>query len=130
MAGEQRKDLRVRGYAKVVLVDGAIPGYIRDLSSSGCQVAFLQPVAGAVGDVIIVRVIAEHDPLIAPFLVRLLIRRVIEDPPWHSLGTEVEPIRDPREAEAFQKIVDYYRGPAPPSNSPAPPRSDGPSAQE
>jgi len=112
VASEQRKDPRVRGYAKAVLVQGAIPGYIRDLSSFGCQVGFLQPVAGAVGDVISVRVIAEHDPLIAPFLVRLRIRRVIEDPPWHSLGTEVEAIRDPKEAEAFQKIVSYYRGPA------------------
>jgi len=112
VGSEQRKDLRVPSYAKAVLVDGHVPGYIRDLSSSGCQVAFILPVSVAVGDVISVQVIAEHDPTIAPFHVRLRIRRVIEDPPWHSLGTQVETIRDPKEAEAFEKLVSYYSGPA------------------
>ena len=110
MAGEQRRDLRVPSYAKAVLADGHIPGYIRDLSSSGCQVAFIQPVSAAVGDVITVQVIAEHDPTIAPFRIQLRIRRVVEDPPWHSLGTQVETIHDPKEAEAFERLVSYYSG--------------------
>ena len=58
------------------------------------------------------RIIAEHDPSIAPFVVRLRIRRVIDDPPWHSLGTEIEKIRDPLEAAAFEKLVNYYAGAA------------------
>jgi hypothetical protein len=110
VAGRRRRDLRVPGYAKAVLVDGHIPGYIRDLSASGCQVSFIQPISAAVGDLITVQVIAEHDPTIAPFLLRLRIRRIIEDPPWHSLGSQVEPMLDPREAEAFQRLVSYYSG--------------------
>ena len=108
MGSEKRKDLRVTSYAKAVLEDTHILGYIRNLSSSGCQVAFIQPVTAAVGDVITVRVIAEHDPTIAPFQVQLRVRRVIDEPPWHSLGTQIEPIRDPKEAEAFEKLVSYY----------------------
>lgn len=113
MGSDKRKDLRVPSYAKAVLADGHIPGYIRDLSSSGCQVAFIQPIAARVGDVITVQVIAEHDPAIAPFHLRLRIRRVIEDPPWHSLGTQIETIGDPREAEAFGRLVSYYTGVTP-----------------
>ncbi len=112
MGSEQRKDLRVPSYAKAVLAEGHIPGYIRDLSSSGCQVAFIQPVAAAVGDVITVQVIAEHDPTIPLFHVRLRIKRVVEDPPWHSLGAQVETIRDPAEAAAFERLVAYYSAPA------------------
>jgi hypothetical protein len=108
VGSEKRKDLRVTSYAKAVLADVQILGYIRNLSSSGCQVAFIQPVPAAVGDVITVRVIAEHDPTIAPFQVRLQVRRVIDDPPWHSLGTQIEPIGNPKEAEAFERLVSYY----------------------
>jgi hypothetical protein len=112
MGSEQRKDLRVSSYAKAILVDGHILGYIRDMSSSGCQVAFIQPISAAVGDVITVQIIAEHDPTIAPFQVRLRIRRVIDDPLWHLLGTQIETISDPKEAKAFEKLVSYYSGAA------------------
>jgi hypothetical protein len=107
---EQRKNPRVPSYAKAVLVEGRIPGYVRDLSRSGCQVAFMQPVAAAVGDLIAVQVIAEHDPSIVPFRLQLRVRRVIEDPLWHSLGTEIESIVDPKEAQAFENLVSYYAG--------------------
>ena len=61
---------------------------------------------------ITVRIIAEHDPAIAPFQVRLLIRRVTEDPPWQLLGAQIEPVQDPKTAEAFERLVRYYSGAA------------------
>jgi hypothetical protein len=42
-----RKNPRVSGYAKALLVGQMTPGYIRDLSRSGCQVAFMQSIAAA-----------------------------------------------------------------------------------
>ncbi len=111
MAGEQRKYRRVASYAKALLVEGQVPGYIRDLSAGGCQVVFLQPVDAAVGDLLTVRVIAEHDPTIAPFQVRLRVRRLIDDPPWYSLGTEIEGQVDAAEESAFRALVGYYSGP-------------------
>jgi hypothetical protein len=110
MGTEKRKDPRVPSYAKAVLVDQQIPGYIRDLSRSGCQVAFMQPIRAGVGDLITVQVIAEHDPSILPFQIQLRVRRVIEDPLWHSLGTQIETIFDPKEAIAFERLVSYYTG--------------------
>jgi hypothetical protein len=107
---EQRKDPRVSSYAKAVLLDRQIPGYIRDLSRSGCQVAFMQPVPAAVGDLITLRVIAEHDPSIPPIQIRLRVRRVTEDALWHTLGTQVETIFDQQEAQAFDRMVSYYSG--------------------
>ncbi len=110
MEAEKRRDPRVPSYAKAVLVDGQVPGYIRDLSLSGCQVVFLQPPGAGVGDVLTVQVIAEHDPSIAPFRIRLRVRRLIEDPPWHSLGTQIEKHLDAGEEQAFEKLVSYYSG--------------------
>lgn len=110
MKAEKRKDARVPSYAKAVLVDGQVPGYIRDLSLSGCQVAFLQPPRVGVGDVLTVQVIAEHDPSILPFHIRLRVRRLIEDPPWHSVGAQIERHVDAAEEQAFEKLVSYYSG--------------------
>jgi hypothetical protein len=110
LEGEKRKDARVPSYAKAVLVDGQVPGYIRDLSASGCQVAFLQPPRVGVGDVLTIQVIAEHDPSILPFRIRLRVRRIIEDPPWHSVGAQIEENIDPGEEQAFEKLVSYYSG--------------------
>lgn len=110
MPADQRKHRRVPSYAKAVLLEHQVPGYIRDLSDGGCQVAFIQPVPAAVGDLIVVQVIAEHDPTIAPFRVQLRVRRLIDDPPWHSVGTEIEGHVDPREEEAFRALVRYYSG--------------------
>ena len=108
MGSEQRKDPRVPSYAKAVFVERQVPGYIRDLSRSGCQVSFMQPVPAAVGDLITVQVIAEHDPSIAPFTIKLRVRRVISDALWHSLGTQIETVFDQKEAQAFEKLVSYY----------------------
>ena len=110
MGIEQRKAPRVPSYAKAMLLDAQIPGYIRDLSSAGCQVAFMQAPAIAVGDLIAVRVIAEHDPGLAPFVVHLRVRWVKNDAPWFTLGGMVEPMDDAHEREVFRRLVAYYTG--------------------
>lgn len=108
MGSEKRRDRRVPSYAKAVLVDGQVRGYIRDLSSSGCQVAFTEPVPARVGDLVTMQVIAEHDPSILPFRIRVRVRRLVDDPPWHSLGAEIESHEDPQDRQAFDKLVSYY----------------------
>jgi hypothetical protein len=108
VATEQRKDPRVPSYAKAVFLDRQVPGYIRDLSRSGCQVAFMQAIPAGVGDLITVQVIAEHDPAIPPFSVRLRVRRVVSDVLWYTLGTEIESVFDPKQTEAFERLVSYY----------------------
>ncbi|HEY9593099.1 MAG TPA: PilZ domain-containing protein [Spirochaetia bacterium] len=108
MGSEQRKTPRVPSYAKAMLVDAQIPGYIRDLSSAGCQVAFMQAQNINVGDLIAVRVIAEHDPGIRPFVVHLRVRWVRQDVPWFTLGGMIEPMDDAEEREVFKRLVAYY----------------------
>jgi hypothetical protein len=108
MGTEQRKDPRAPSYAKALLMTPPAPGYVRDLSRSGCQIAFMQAVEVGKGDSITVRVIAEHDPSIPPFMVRLRVRWTRQDAIWMTLGGEVEPPDDPAAAAAFDRLVDYY----------------------
>ena len=109
MGAELRRDPRVSGYAKAVMLPTMTPGYIRDLSRHGCQVAFMQEVAAAAGELVSVRVIAEHDPGIPPFQISLRVRWVKPDGIWYTLGGQIE---ETGASAAFEKMVDYYAGTA------------------
>ena len=110
MGSELRKDPRVSGYAKALLLEPKTPGYIHDLSRRGCQVAFMQAVAVAAGDLITVRVIAEHDATLLPFDIALRVRWVRQDTIWFALGGEIESVPAPGSEAVFEKLVEYYAG--------------------
>jgi hypothetical protein len=110
MGTEHRQQPRVSSYAKALLIGPNTPGYIRDLSRTGCQVAFLQTVAAAPGDLIHVRVIAEHDQTIPQFEISLRVRRTKPDALWCVLGGEIEAVSSREDEKVFDKLVDYYAG--------------------
>ena len=109
MGSEQRRNTRVAGYAKAVFTASMTPGYVRDISADGCQVAFMQPLPISSGDDITIRVIAVHDPAVAPFVLTLHVRWVRDDPPSFLVGGETTP---PTEADArsLDALVTYYAG--------------------
>ena len=110
MGSELRKDPRVSGYAKALLLEPKTPGYIRDLSRHGCQVAFLQAVTAAAGDLITVRVMAEHDTTLPAFDIVLRVRWVRPDSIWFAIGGEIEKAPAAGSETVFEKLVDYYAG--------------------
>ena len=112
MESELRKHPRVSGYAKAILLGHMTPGYVRDLSRHGCQIAFMQAVPVAVGELITIRVIAEHDPSLPPFEVALRVRWVKPDSIWFALGGEVESLQDPESEAVYDKLLGYYAGTA------------------
>ena len=110
MGSEHRENPRVSGYAKALLLGPTTPGYIRDLSKSGCQVAFMQPVAAAVGDLLNLRVIAEQSLNIPPFELGLRVRWMKLDDPWFALGGEIESVSCREDESVFERLVAYYAG--------------------
>ena len=110
MGNEQRKSPRVSGYAKALLVGPTIPGYIRDLSRAGCQVAFMQPVAASTGDLLRIRVIAEQSLDIPAFELSLRVRWLKPDPLWFALGGEIEEVSCREDENVFERLVEYYTG--------------------
>jgi hypothetical protein len=110
MGNEQRRSPRVSGYAKALLVGPTTPGYIRDLSKSGCQVAFMQPVAASKGDLLRLRVIAEQSLSIPAFELSLRVRWLKPDPLWFALGGEIEEVSCEEEKGVFERLVEYYAG--------------------
>ncbi len=110
MEVEHRQQPRVAGYAKALLVGPNTPGYIRDVSRTGCQVAFLQAVSAVAGDLIKIRVIDEHDPSVAQFDINLRVRRIQPDALWCVLGGVIESVSGHEDENVFAKLVEYYAG--------------------
>jgi hypothetical protein len=110
VGAENRHQPRVSGYAKALLVGPNTPGYIRDLSRTGCQVAFVQAVPAVAGDLIKVRVIDEHDPSVPQFDINLRVRRIQPDALWCVLGGEIESVSGHEDENVFAKLVEYYAG--------------------
>lgn len=95
-------------YAKAVHAATATPGYIRDLSRTGCQVAFVREIAVRPGDAVELTVIAEHDPGIAPFPLLLVARWSRTDGIWFCVGGELPGNAAGQGEAAFEALVDYY----------------------
>ena len=110
MGGEQRRHPRVTGYAKALILGANTPGYVRDLSTSGCQVTFMQAVTAAPGSLLKIRVIAEHDPTIAPFEIELRVRWIRPDTLWWAIGGEIETVTGAQGRAEFERLVRYYAG--------------------
>lgn len=108
MDAEQRRGRRVVGYAKAVHARTKTPGYIRDLSATGCQVAFMQPIPVRRGEILDIQIIAEHDPGIPPFTVRLTARWWKSDGIWFCVGGEVAGPVDGKGGDSFAGLVSYY----------------------
>jgi hypothetical protein len=109
MDSENRKQERVKGYAKVLFGPGMSPGYIRDLSRTGCQVSFLQPVPAREGDVIELQVVAGEQSGTLPFRFSLRVRWMRSDGLYFSLGGDTEGVSSADEEESFEKLVSYYQ---------------------
>jgi hypothetical protein len=110
MGSEHRENPRVSGYAKALLLGPTTPGYIRDLSKTGCQVAFMQPIAASVGDLLTLRVIAEQGLNIPPFELTLRVRWLKPDALWFALGGEIESVSCREDENVFERLVTYYAG--------------------
>jgi hypothetical protein len=110
MGSENRRNDRVKCYAKVVFTKTMIPGYIRDLSDTGCHISFVQPLEVKPEDVIEIKVVAGGDPQDPPFAFPLRVRWVKPDGIYFSLGGDVsEGIRETDKAP-FARLVAYYQG--------------------
>jgi PilZ domain len=109
MGPEKRRQGRAAGYAKAVFVDTLTPGYLRDLSASGAQVAVMGGVSAQAGQTVTIEVIPVHDPAFAPFQLSFRVHWVKSGPVWLALGGQVRGVT-PQDEESLGKLVEYYAG--------------------
>ncbi len=110
MGSENRRQDRVKGYAKVLCNPSMLPGYIRDLSRTGCQVSFLQDLPASTGEVIQLTVVAGEQSGTPAFSFSLRLRWKKTDGLYFFFGGDIEGVSSPEEQDRFEKLVEYYQG--------------------
>lgn len=91
MALEQRGSRRSRGYAKVTVHGSGAPGYLRDISSTGCLLSLLEPLPVKRGDLLAVRIHSDPEVGVPPFEVAVRVAWTRSDKVYFSVGGTVEP---------------------------------------
>jgi hypothetical protein len=108
MGKEQRKSPRNKTYAKVIFEASSTPGYLRDLSRDGCQLALIRPLSVQKGDSLTVSVLPAEEMGIPRFSVTIEIVRTRSDPVYFLVGAIIAPVTDKESEERLEELFKYY----------------------
>ena len=108
MGKEQRKSQRNKTYAKVLLEASGTPGYLRDLSTDGCQLALVRAASVQTGDSLAVSVLPAEEIGIPRFSVILEIMWTRNDPVYFLVGAVIASVTDTESEERLEKLFEYY----------------------
>jgi hypothetical protein len=108
MGKEQRKSPRNKIYAKVLLEDSSTPGYLRDLSRTGCQLAMIRPLSVQKGDSLTLSVLPAEEMGIPRFsmIVEIMWTRI--DPVYFLVGAVIDSVNDTESEERLGELFKYY----------------------
>ncbi len=108
MGKEQRKSPRNKTYAKVLLEASSTPGYLRDLSRDGCQLALTRNLPVQKGDSLKVSVLPAEEMGISRFSVTVEIMWTRSDPVYFLVGAIIAPLTDEESEERLEELFKYY----------------------
>lgn len=103
-----RSERRARLHAKVVLLEGKIPGYLRDLSGQGCRITLLRPAPLRRNDRVTLRVLPGEESAIPSFSISLEVLWTRADPVYFFLGGRVRPLAGASDLAPLEKLRAYY----------------------
>ena len=110
MSDEHRSLRRVHTYAKAFLVEEKMPGYVRNLSRSGCQIALLKRIPLKRGDNLMVQVIPGDEIGIPPFMIALQVAWIQPDPFYYLIGgkTTTPSAEENRNRTSLNELCEYW----------------------
>jgi len=108
MEEEQRKSLRNKTYAKVLLKDTGILGYMRDLSHEGCQLALISEPGLKHGDLLSVEVLPAEEMSIDRFSVTIQVMWTRNDPLYFITGGLITSCGEKKNGERLKQLYRYY----------------------
>ena len=108
MSGNQRQD-REKAYAKVLFIDENLPGYVRDLSTQGCQIDLLQEASWEVGERKKIVIIPEEDIGFAPVHGTIEIRWLKPKEIYYSVGVKFVSLKDADAKENYKRIIRFFQ---------------------
>ena len=109
MDPDRRARLPRRGtYARVLLGDGENPGYLRDLSPTGCRLSFVEHVDRGAGQSMEVEVIPDSSSGVEPFAVKLVIKWVRQEHVYCSVGAAVTQFPTDLDQTRYDELLAHH----------------------
>jgi hypothetical protein len=105
---EQRASPRNKTYVKVLLGSSGVPGYIRNLSREGCQLAFTRKPGVKKGDLLDIEVLPSEEMATGRFSMTVRIGWVREDPVYFMTGGLISSVRDEKGDRPIEQLYRYY----------------------
>ena len=105
---ENRQKDREICYAKVILTNTGLIGWIRDISEKGCRIDFASPSKPEIEKEYPFHIIAEESMSGLEVLGTCFTRWIKDGPVFNTVGIEVNSFHHPRDKESFKVLYAYY----------------------
>jgi hypothetical protein len=96
-------------YAKVIFHDGNIPGYLRDISKSGCRIDVVQDVDWSPGEKKKISIIPHEEVNIGPISGTLEIKWTKKEGMFRLFGSQIVSVKDKTSKAHYQQLLSYYQ---------------------
>lgn len=96
-------------YAKILFLEDNIPGYIKDISTTGCRIDIPSDVAWEIGQRKKIIIIPEEPLAIDPIKGTVEIRWIKKVEMFYKCGMQVVSVKDLHSKESYRKLLLYYK---------------------
>jgi hypothetical protein len=109
MSNELRREVRHKTHAKVVVKGHEVPGYLRDLSRTGCRLSLTRPLELKREEALTVTVLANPDLGLHQSSFFLLVLWTQADPVFFNVGGQIRPLPGQENEQGLQRLFEYYQ---------------------
>lgn len=95
-------------YAKALILENNLPGYVRDISQTGCRIDLINSVDWEPGDNIKVAIIPDPSLEIGSFRGTLEIRWVKKSEIYYLVGAQIISVKDEESRKNYKRLLHYY----------------------
>ncbi len=105
---EKRASDREKCYAKLVLSEDRLPGYIRDVSSLGFRIEIPGDISITPGKKIQATVIPMEETKGEPFEAEMEVRWVRKEEPFTAVGMKLINLKTDQGRIEYNRLIEYY----------------------
>ena len=95
-------------YAKALILETNLPGYVRDISQTGCRIDLINRVDWNPGDNIKAAIIPDPSLAIGSFRGTFEIRWVKKRDLYYVVGAQIISVKDEASRDNYKKLLQYY----------------------
>jgi hypothetical protein len=105
---EQKRDSRDRAYAKVIFPEDNLPGYVRDISKTGCRIDLVKKVSWTTGEKKKIVIVPEEHVGFAPVHGTVEVRWLRPGEIYNSVGVRFISVQDEDSKKNYKFLLKFF----------------------